>query len=169
MMARQPCNYVKKKNKREFIKAKEHGYTFQMSLFLIKTYVQFVYNIIRISLAAKGLLLDRKSSRNPMYDTVMFHGANLDQVNNQQIKRILKESDDVQMFFKTKRQEIKTREIAITDWGDECGVEIDEIAMVLIDENPTKIWNKLTKKKKCLSKQTDIFKLLFGMTANALK
>eukprot|EP01084_Bolivina_argentea_P267508 454095_1 len=117
---------------------------------------------------AKEFALSENNS-DPRRSTVLFHGKKLRQTHKHIIRKILKETNDVQVVT-IHKQEIEHREEHITMFGEECGVEVDEVAMVLIDNNPKKIWNKLNKsKRKCLTKQTDIYKILFGLTYCAIK
>eukprot|EP01084_Bolivina_argentea_P309864 536022_1 len=132
------CN---KKFKREFTKAKQ---------FKAKHKQQY---------------LTRGAVEAKRHSSVMLAGMNLNDMNELSIRRYVKETDHAQNWYRRKQEEIANRDMAVTEFGDVCGIEIDEIAMTL-QKIPDlgRVWTKLAKRSKCVSKQTEIYKILYTLT-----
>eukprot|EP00483_Globobulimina_turgida_P004497 UN04506 len=99
-------------HKRKYITAKQHGMN-----------------------GSRRKLLDKKKS------SIYFHGQNLETTTKHTIHRIVMETDDEKIFLRRKKEEIRYREKAVTQFGKDCGVDIDEIAMILVEGNPKKFGN----------------------------
>ena len=70
---------------------------------------------------------------------------------------------------RNKKREIDEREMPLTSFGEECGCDIDEIAMTLQKvPNAGKLWQKWAKQPS-ISRQTEIYKILYGLTVLTLK
>eukprot|EP00484_Ammonia_sp_Unknown_P029459 CAMPEP_0197034410 /NCGR_PEP_ID=MMETSP1384-20130603/12540_1 /TAXON_ID=29189 /ORGANISM="Ammonia sp." /LENGTH=337 /DNA_ID=CAMNT_0042464341 /DNA_START=21 /DNA_END=1034 /DNA_ORIENTATION=- len=124
----------------------------------------------------KNEYIQRQQEQLEQRASVMLAGMDLNDTNEKNIKNIkdyVKKTDHEQNFFRRKQQEIDERDMAITSFGDDCGIELDEIAMTIKDDDLTKYWTKLTKKNakepKEVTKQTEIYKILYGITQFALK
>jgi len=104
---------------------------------------------------------------------VMLAGLNLDDTGEKNIKEIknyVKKTDHEQNFFRRKQEEIDQRDMAVTSFGEDTGIEVDEIAMCIKDEDLAKVWVKYAPKNADhITKLTEIHKLLFGITNFALK
>lgn len=101
---------------------------------------------------------------------VMLAGMNLNDTNEKTIRRYVKETDHRENFYRRKEEEIAHREMAVTSFGDECGIDADEIAMTIRNMELSKLWQKLTKRNtNAVTKQTEIYKILYGLTLVALK
>ena len=101
---------------------------------------------------------------------VMLAGMDLNDTNEKTIRRYVKETDHAQNFYRRKEEEIRDREMALTTFGEDCGIECDEIAMTIRNMDLQKIWSKLTKRNaNAVTKQTEIYKILYGLTVLALK
>jgi len=89
------------------------------------------------------------------------------------LRRYLEETDDANAVYMAKRQEIALRNKKhemLTAFGEECGVEVDEIAMRIKDEDLEKVWNKMVPSKaKEVTKRTDVYKILYACTMIAIK
>ena len=68
--------------------------------------------------------------------------------------------------FDHKRREIRAREIHLTSFGDECGVEVDQIAMTLYDGSAhlENMWSKIAAGDREVTKRTKMYKLLYALT-----
>merc|ERR1712228_464088 len=79
--------------------------------------------------------------------------------NTQRIQKYVHQQDHEVNFYKRKKKEIDEREMGLTSFGEECGCDIDEIAMTL----------QKVAKQPSISRQTEIYKILYGLTVLTLK
>jgi len=87
----------------------------------------------------------------------------------EKIKKFVHQQDDELNFYKNKKREIEDRDMSITSFGEQCGCDIDEIAMTLQKvPDPGKLWMKWAKMP-ALTRQTEIYKILYGLTVLTLK
>eukprot|EP01083_Nonionella_stella_P178163 628655_1 len=104
--------------------------------------------------------------------TILFRNANLNETDPRTIRRMIDATSEEQTYFNGKKKEIQDRAKPITQFGKECGVDIDEIAMVLVNKTSSRLWVQLTKQtatNHVVTKQTRVYKILFGLTKYALK
>ena len=89
--------------------------------------------------------------------------------NTKEIKKYVKDTNHELNFYRNKKKEIEEREMPQTTFGDDVGCDVDEIAMTLQRvPNPAKLWQKWAKKQS-LTRQTEIYKILYGLTVLTLK
>ena len=85
------------------------------------------------------------------------------------IQRNVRQMNQEYDYYRRKQREIEEREMVQTIFGDETGCDVDEIAMTLQKfQDKGKLWKKWAKKES-LTKQTEIYKILFGLTFLTLK
>eukprot|EP00483_Globobulimina_turgida_P011653 UN11675 len=95
-----------------------------------------------------------------------------------EFRNISKEEEDINMSLEIEEQKNETfgqeekgnYAKMSTTFGTECGIECFEIATILQkSHNLEKVWLKVAKQKECLSKQTDIHKMVQVVTWLDLK
>ena len=118
---------------------------------------------------AKNKLL--VNTHNTKKSAILLAGLDLDEASNQQsIRRYVKETDDTENFFRRKKKEIDDRDMPITEFGELTNVDVDEIALTVQKiQGLDKVWIKFVKNKNEINKQTDIYKILYGLTLMAIK
>mmetsp|Transcript_38927 Transcript_38927/g.62147 ORF Transcript_38927/g.62147 Transcript_38927/m.62147 type:complete len:347 (+) Transcript_38927:51-1091(+) len=100
---------------------------------------------------------------------VTIAGMQLKSTPAAQIRKYIKDTDHALNFYRNKKKEIEERDMPQTTFGDEVGCDVDEIAMTLhFYPHPGKLWDKWAKKH-ALTRQTEIYKILYGLTLLALK
>eukprot|EP01083_Nonionella_stella_P061167 159467_1 len=101
---------------------------------------------------------------------ITIAGMSLKSTNTQQIKKFFHQQDLELNFYKNKKKEIEERDgMAITSFGENVGCEMDEIAMTLQKvPDAGKLWDKWAKKG-FLTRQTEIYKIMYGLTVLTLK
>eukprot|EP01084_Bolivina_argentea_P070184 127625_1 len=113
--------------------------------------------------------ITNKHIRDKTSNDIQIAGMKLSSTPTDRIKKYVKETDLQNHFYKNKKKEIEDRTMLITTFGQETGVEIDEIAMTLQKvPDSGKLWQKWAKKPK-LTKQTEIYKMMFGLTVLTIK
>lgn len=119
----------------------------------------------------KDMYLQRNADQKKNRSSVMLAGMDLNDTNEQTIRRYVKETDHQQNFYRRKKEEIENRDMAITTFGDDTGIECDEIAMTLQKiPDLAKVWQKLTKRNTTsITKQTEIYKILYSLTVMSLR
>eukprot|EP01084_Bolivina_argentea_P258278 435381_1 len=101
---------------------------------------------------------------------VMLAGMDLNDTNESTIRKYVKETDHAQNFYRRKKEEIDNRDMAVTTFGDETGVDCDEIAYILYKiPDLGKVWQKLAKRNTSITKQTEIYKILYSLTVMTLR
>ena len=104
--------------------------------------------------------------------SLMIAGLDLNQISETTIRRYVKETDHSQNFIRRKKEEIADREMAITQFGEDTDIECDEIALMMQSMDLKKVWKNLTKRNKnadSITKQTEMAKMLFGLTVLCLR
>merc|ERR1719410_3387919 len=112
--------------------------------------------------------LNQQSFKRSTAGDITIAGMSL-KTNTEKIKKYVHQQDHEVNFYKNKKKEIEDREMPLTAFGEACGVDIDELAMTLQKmPNAGKQWQKWAKAAS-VSRQTEIFKILYGLTVAALK
>lgn len=103
-------------------------------------------------------------------DTSTIAGIVLDNTQTSKIQKYLKSLKTETNFLKQKEKEIQLRHgICVTVFGEATGIDIDEIAFTLqAFSDRSKVWDKWVKASK-ISKFTDIYGIMFGVTLIALR
>eukprot|EP01083_Nonionella_stella_P037281 101621_1 len=100
---------------------------------------------------------------------IKIAGMSLEHTATGVLNSYLKTTDHQHNFYRKKQREIEERDLALTAFGEDVGCEVDEIAMTLQKEgDPGRLWVKWAKKPE-LTKQTEIYKVFYGLTVMTLR
>merc|ERR1719206_741575 len=83
----------------------------------------------------------------------------------------MKDADATQNSIRERIEVIHKRLQNVTSFGEECNIELDDIAVFLYEQSDLrKLWVKILKgDEEVLSKQTSINKLLYAVTVSTVK
>jgi len=88
------------------------------------------------------------------------------------IRMYVKENNQATKLMKAKNDAISQREVAVTRFGEDTGIDPDEIAVVIQGlPDLEKVWQKCTKGADTqeVYKQTEIYKILYSLTVLTLR
>eukprot|EP01084_Bolivina_argentea_P027794 51629_1 len=104
------------------------------------------------------------------HSPITVGGISIDKT--QSLQDWFKKTNEDRMRYKLKKEEIEKREMPITIFGNNVGIDIDEIALIL-QKIPTKqrLWNSWVNNENILVIHTknDVYKIVFGLCWVSLK